>query len=287
MIFERYSDVKAFHRDVCELLSKDEPKNLVLLGDLAVGLLGEDSMGWRDASKWVMASVKSGDKAVLAALMIPGGCNLQICAEKIDKEALTLLAREFKAAGISVPCVSAECILAEAFADVYSAVYSVNYSIAKRGRIYSLERINEGIPTDGYIRPAEPRDLAFLPYWWGGFFGESGVLESLDAYEKLISDENLYILEDDGIPVSMARIDQELERVCGLGLIFTPPYFRNKGYATKITASLTKQCLDTGYLPVLSTDLDNPVSNSIYQKIGYRPVCDTLEIDFRSEVGEK
>ena len=32
----------------------------------------------------------------------------------------------------------------------------------------------------------------------------------------------------------------------------------------------------------LFTDLANPISNAIYQQIGYRPVCDFQEIKFGS-----
>jgi predicted GNAT family acetyltransferase len=34
---------------------------------------------------------------------------------------------------------------------------------------------------------------------------------------------------------------------------------------------------------VLYTDLANPTSNSIYQKVGYRPVCDALHFLFRPD----
>jgi len=46
-------------------------------------------------------------------------------------------------------------------------------------------------------------------------------------------------------------------------------------------AALSQQMLDAGWeFCTLYTDLANPVSNSIYQRIGYRPVCDSNEYDF-------
>ena len=56
-------------------------------------------------------------------------------------------------------------------------------------------------------------------------------------------------------------------------LVSTPP--RNKGYASSGVAILTKRMLDNGKrFCCLFTDLANPTSNSIYQRIGYGEICD-------------
>ena len=38
MRFELYSDINNFHGDIYELISKDEAKKMVFLGNLSVGL---------------------------------------------------------------------------------------------------------------------------------------------------------------------------------------------------------------------------------------------------------
>jgi len=278
--FVLYDNVATFNDDVCELLCEDETKNMVFLGNLLVGLSEENPTGWRDASKWIMASIKRGSRVVIAALMLPED-KLQLCAsDDFGADDFVELAEGFKNAKITIPGVNAEQSLAEIYANLSGA----KYSIAKRGRIYRLEHINPEIDTSGQIRLAENKDLSFLPFWWGGFFESVEVSDNFEAYARLIDEKTLYILENEGIPVSMARIDQGLNHICGLGMIYTPPYFRNKGYATKTTASLTKLCLNNGYFTALTTDLANPTSNYIYQKIGYRALCDTLEIDFLDDI---
>ena len=79
-----------------------------------------------------------------------------------------------------------------------------------------------------------------------------------------------FFLEDEnGIPVSMAGFTREMETAIGVAFVFTPPYFRGKGYASSCVAKLSQVALDRGYKRcVLYTDLLNPTSNSIYQKIG-------------------
>ncbi|WP_258166573.1 GNAT family N-acetyltransferase [Paenibacillus sp. PCH8] len=60
-----------------------------------------------------------------------------------------------------------------------------------------------------------------------------------------------------------------------------PPYERRKGYATSIVTQISQLALDKGFTKcVLYTDLENPTSNSIYRKIGYMPICDSLQLKF-------
>ena len=128
--------------------------------------------------------------------------------------------------------------------------------------------------------------MAFLPYWTEGFtndcFGSSPSIQTEAEYCRYhISTGKLYILEDNGTPVSMAKISREMQTVCGVGYVYTPPYFRRKGYATSCVAAVSRLILERGFTKcVLYTDLANPISNSIYQKIGYKPICDSSEICF-------
>jgi hypothetical protein len=79
----------------------------------------------------------------------------------------------------------------------------------------------------------------------------------------------------------MAGYSRELPTAIGVAFVYTPPYFRGKGYATSCVAQLSRMALDKGYKKcVLYTDLLNPTSNSIYQRIGYKPVCDSLMLKF-------
>jgi predicted GNAT family acetyltransferase len=48
-----------------------------------------------------------------------------------------------------------------------------------------------------------------------------------------------------------------------------------------VTAGVSRWAIDQGASDVvLFTDLANPISNSIYQRIGYRPVMDVVEVTF-------
>jgi predicted GNAT family acetyltransferase len=56
---------------------------------------------------------------------------------------------------------------------------------------------------------------------------------------------------------------------------------RGRGYGSAATAAVSREALATGADEVLLyTDLANPVSNSIYQRIGYQPVEDRVLLAF-------
>jgi predicted GNAT family acetyltransferase len=67
-----------------------------------------------------------------------------------------------------------------------------------------------------------------------------------------------------------------------VGPVYTPRHWRGKGYGSAVTAAAIRDVLDDGGLPVLFTDLADPTSNDIYQRLGYYSVEDRLEIAFRS-----
>jgi predicted GNAT family acetyltransferase len=154
--------------------------------------------------------------------------------------------------------------------------------ITKKLRIYELETVNPEIP-EVFIRPLRESDMSFFPYWMSDCLHTSLIVGSdPEEYRHHIRIGKTFVLEDDGTPVTMARINREMRTVCGVSLVFTPPYFRGKGYATACVAALSRLILSRGFAKcALYTDLSNPTSNSIYQKIGYRPVCDSLEIKFK------
>ncbi len=120
------------------------------------------------------------------------------------------------------------------------------------------------------------------------------VLEGLDAFaaealpdaphdtsepwlERRLSDPDGEILlwEDEGRPVSLAASGTPTPTGIRVGPVYTPLDCRRRGYAEAVTAEVTSRALARGRrFSFLFTDLANPTSNAIYQRIGYRPVCD-------------
>ena len=290
MNFTQYSDIKHFYMDTYDLLMRHEAQNVIPLGNIIIGNEGKDKTDWRDSANWFMATITDDKSILLTAVMTtPKNLTLYATDNKNDNIALNSLVDGIIKNDIHIPGVMAEKSLAEMFAQSYAVKRGIEYTVAKNQRIYELSQVNVEIPSIGTVRLATKKDMSFLPYWMKGFdsdcFGDSlATGGSTDNYLYRMSDNRLYILEDNGMPVSMAKISRDLQTVCVVGLVYTPPYFRGKGYATSCVAAVSQFGLDRGFTKcVLYTDLANPISNSIYMKIGYKPICDSIEIKFSED----
>jgi len=288
MNFKQYRDVNEFYDATYDLLMTHETQNNIMLGNIVMGKAGKNKSEWRDPANWFMATIFDNIGIQLIALMTPPhGITLYARDNKIDETAIKCLVDNIT--DIPVPGVVAKKDIAECFAQIYSASNKMTCETAMEQRIYELTAVNLDIADIGTIRLAEERDMYFLPYWLEGMYAAFDGLENItmnipqdvEPYLNRFARQKLFILEVDGQPVSMAATSRELQTVCGVAVVYTPPYFRGKGYASSCVAKVSQFILDRGFTKcVLYTDLANPTSNSIYQKIGYQPVCDSVMLKF-------
>ena len=289
MQFKKYTNVHQFYNDTFNVLMRDEAQNLIPLGNLIIGHAGEDKTGWRDPANWFMATVSDGSSIQMTAIMTPPH-NIALYAtdNNINLDAINCLVKGL--ADYPIPGVLTEKELAKRFSQAYTSKKGLTYEVAMDQRIYELTEVNPEIPQFGTLRLVEEKDMPFFPFWLEDFFStakkgyNSTTLNSPqneEHYHYWISRKDIYILENDGHPVSMAGFSREMQTVVGVGRVYTPPYYRGKGYASSCVAQLSQLALDKGFTKcVLYTDLANPTSNSIYRKIGYNPICDSLMLKF-------
>ena len=289
MRFNLYNDVKDFYHDTYHVLLRHEAQNMIPLGNLIIGYEGKDKNDWRDPVNWLMATVSDEQGILLTAIMTPPfGITLYATDNHIDDAALTCLIEGLLLTDFNIPGVVSEKSLAERFAQCYTAAKNMNYRVEFKQRIYELQKVNPEILNVGSLRSLQESDMSFFPYWFeefqhDAFNSEERVKADYKNYYYQISKGDIFILEHERTAVSMAKISRKMKTVCGVALVYTPPYFRKKGYASSCVAALSRLILEQGYSKcVLYTDLANPTSNAIYQKIGYEPICDSLEIKFET-----
>lgn len=82
--------------------------------------------------------------------------------------------------------------------------------------------------------------------------------------------------------VSMAAKNRESKNGATISLVYTPKDLRGNGYASRTVAMLPQKLLDEGKIKCnLFTDLTNPISNSIYQKIGFKFIGESMHLSFK------
>ncbi len=91
---------------------------------------------------------------------------------------------------------------------------------------------------------------------------------------------NFYYLWEDHERVSLVGSTRETDARRWIAPVYTPKNFRGHGYASALVAAVSQQFVNLGKKCILFTDLANSTSNSIYQKVGYRPLADFKHIEF-------
>jgi len=287
MEFKLYKDVHEFYHATFDILMHHEAQNVIMLGNIIIGHAGIDKTEWRDPVNWLMATVESNNEIQLIALMTPPwGLTLYATDNVINNEAINCLIKGLK--NHTIPSVVSTNDISFCFAEAYCKSNGLKYEIKENMRLHELTKVNPSLPQIGTLRLVEEKDMHFIPYWHEAFqicITKNGIImnepQNGEFFHHIVSLKNRFVLEYEGIPVSMATITRELQTTCNIANVYTPPFFRGKGYASSCVAKVSQIILDRGFKKsILTTDLSNPTSNKIYQEIGYRPICDTVMLEF-------
>lgn len=228
-------------------------------------------------------------KLVLAAMMTPPQKLILYRRGEAWPTRLQPLADTIHRHGWSVPGVLGPDDLPLAFATLWSQRTGLAIRPGMNQRIYELRQVIPGPTPSGHFRAATPADLDVITAWFIAFQREALPDDPTDpqshraTVERRIQEQALYLWEVDGQAVSLAAWSRPMRHGIAIGPVYTPPEQRGHGYASAVTAQLSQSMLDKGYdFCCLFTNLANPTSNTIYQRMGYRPVCDFNEFFFSS-----
>ena len=150
--------------------------------------------------------------------------------------------------------------------------------------LHVLTEVHAVPAAPGARRLAEASDLDLLTAWITAFADEAGVPRGADPAAMVaaqVERRHCHVWVDGGVPVSMASRREPIVGVVRVGPVYTPPERRARGYATSLVAEVSSVALaepETNCC-MLFTDVANPVSNSIYRRIGYRPVEEHASYD--------
>ncbi|HSM17506.1 MAG TPA: GNAT family N-acetyltransferase [Gemmatimonadales bacterium] len=259
------------------LLRAEAEHNLVL------SIAGQLESGSHDYDAPILLATVEGPEGVTGCAYRTPPFKLGLT--RMPAAAIPLLIEEVAALYPTIPAVMGPGDVALLFAERWSAKRGVTARPGMRMRIFQLDRVEPAAdPAPGRMRPAMPADLGLATAWARGFVADVGQWAgSPDPLARRLIDEGrLFFWEgDDGTLVSMAAGMAETPNGIRVGFVYTPPTARGRGYASACVAALSQHYLDLGrQFCFLYTDLANPTSNAIYQRMGYRPVCDVEDYNF-------
>ena len=271
MQLERHPDATSFLGQARDFLLAREAQHNLILG-LSSRLRTEPRLYGEDP---YFATVLDGDRVVGVTMRTPPH-NL-ILSMIDDDRALELIADDARAVFGSLPGVVGPKEPVAKFAQLWPE----SAEIGIRQRVYCASHATppEGVP--GSMRPYEDHDRDQLIAWMDAFVEEALPTPPPESGEHWLErtvagpDSGVVLWIDEGRAVSFAGYGGLTPNGIRVGPVYTPPELRRRGYASALTAELTRMLLDGGReFCFLFTDLANPTSNSIYQRIGYEPVSD-------------
>jgi uncharacterized protein len=255
-----------------EWLERAEAENNLILG---IAKRFETNEGRVNVHPYLLTVEDSGI-LLGAALMTPPR---RLIISRMPDPALVALTDYFLKESITAPGVVGPTSTSRLFAAHWKNQTGKSSRLKTSQRIYACERVVVQVFSRGHLRPAIETDEALLVEWSGEFCRDAGIEDEIE-YQKAripneIAKQSLYVWDNDQV-VSMALVQRETARGICVSMVYTPPHLRKQGYATSCVAALTQRMLDAGKrFCCLYTDLTNPTSNAIYQKIGYKPVFES------------
>jgi len=275
MQVQRFDNADLFYERVTPFLLTDEARN-----NLIFGILNAIRRG-RYTDDLYLASIEHDTKTQMVALRTPPH-NL-LLSTTTETEALKALATDVFDRYGEIPGVHGPVNLVRAFVDIWQARTNQIPVLEMGQRTFQLTQVRPPTGVPGIMRLIDERDRIMLYDWHyhamidmfdGGSRDESRTV--IDNYLHNSTETRcLFLWEVDNTPVSMTGLGGETPNGVRIGSVYTPPTYRQNGYASALVAAVSQHALDSGRrYCFLFTDLANPTSNHIYQAIGYEPVED-------------
>ncbi len=221
-----------FGASVGASLERREAENNLALGILH-SLAGGRPTGTLPAEP-LTAVVEDGGQLVLALVMTPPMQLIMagVASGTVSREAVQTAVEGLAALGASVPGVVGEPEIAAAFAQDWEAKNGCSSETVMNQRIYRLDKVNEIPRGPGDLRNAEEADTELVARWIHDFSIDSREPVSYDTAVRKANDSigesSLYLWENDGKPVSMAKSARPTRHGVVISLVYTPPSLRGK-----------------------------------------------------------
>lgn len=279
MTLTRHTDVTSFWERVEPIYRADPLRNTVALTVLRGLVAAPDP----DAEPPLLVTLDDNGTTVGAAFCTPPW---PVGASGIPDDAMPDFVQFLRDIAFPVTGVSAPLDTADLFADTWLAAVGGAKERSVALRLYLLgELTTPDVP--GTVRLATEDDIPLVARWREAFAEETpphntaGQDQTVPVRRLLAAGNAALLWLVDGRPVAHATASKPIGGMTRIGPVYTLPGHRNHGYGSAVTAAAAQWALDAGADKVtLFTDLANPTSNSIYQKLGFRPHHDAVEYRF-------
>jgi predicted GNAT family acetyltransferase len=182
---------------------------------------------------------------------------------------------------VVVENIIGEKSLASAFASHYCQLVDKTWQLEMDQLVYKITNVKKIETVRGKLAIATKKDTPLIAKWIHHFckevFDFMTEEQALEYAHKGIEEKSFYLWKT---TENVAMVKSARPAVGGIVLnyVFTPTQHRGKGYASSMVYTLTSKLLESYDFCSLFTDAKNPVSNTIYIKIGYEKIAEAAVI---------
>lgn len=214
----------------------------------------------------------------------------------MPQESAAALARLLVDRGECVDACNGALPAARIFAEQVAARTGRRAEVMVHTRLFELSTLIEPRVAPGTLRRATVDDLDLAIGWFRAFlpaadaqsgrppWGHHPRVTREDVADR-IEAGGVWLWENPiGTPVHLTCAHPPALGVRRIGPVYTPAEHRGHGYASTAVAEVSRMILAEGARACLFTDRANPVSNGIYEAIGYRPVVELANLVVREVI---
>lgn len=263
-------DAKEFMKLCGDMLMQNEVEHNLILS-IAQATMRYQAKGDKTSTQFMVVTDEG--EPVMAAAQTAGR---SIVLSRETLPAAEKLAEALVEKGVKIPGAVGPSDVASSFTNRWTELTGARIADCLDQIMYALKNVLFPPSVDGEFGKAKESEHAVITAWIENF-GHDALLkadkititEASKKAENLINTGAIAVWRVNGKPVSQAAVTGT-ENVARINIVFTPEDQRGKGYASAVVAHLSQQLLEQGKkLCCLYADARNPVSNSIYRKIGY------------------
>jgi hypothetical protein len=267
------TDVRPYAERVWDLLAADPAANSVALTSIEQVRAGRR---WSDKDR--LFGWYSDDQGVSGAVSMTPPYDLLLAT--VPRPSMSELVDALRAHSMPVPGVVGAAPAAEEFATLWVAAAraaggTLRGERGMRQRLYRMDALCPPAEPPGRAERAAAEDTVLAANWYAAFQREVGTAPvDVEPIARDAIEQGLIWLWRDpvGTPVALAAHTRIVASVARVGPVYSPPVGRRRGYGAALRAGAASV--------VLFTDLANPTSNAIYQRLGYLPLHDYQQVRF-------
>jgi GNAT superfamily N-acetyltransferase len=211
--------------------------------------------------------------------------------QPMPDEAAVALARALHTRGEDVLGVNGSLPAVQHCAAELARLQGGRVEVAQHTRLFELGTLREPRPVEGRLVAAGEDDLDVAAAWFAAFHDDadeqagrapgsrSHMGVDRDDVLRRIREGRVWLWVDDrGTPVHLTGANAPAFGVARVGPVYTPPEQRGRGWASAAVAEVSRRIVADGVRATLFTDQANPVSNKIYERLGYERVVDMANL---------